>query len=291
MAAVFLLQRRGQRDVVSRAAGPESLDRMTKIYEGEIKEIRRRVTDLPAEFDDVKLLRFALQHKGDPAAAADNVKEVLKWRAGDGASIVASASAAIEKASAGGKWDNTHVFNAAPNADRIGKYITPSQMVVVSTDDGDLVTCIRASVIDSESLMKEVSEKEMEDFFIYAREVNSLVAEQRTRSSGKIVKLIAANDLTGISKFPDQKFQNALTGSAKKAVTLYPGYSGATILLNLPWIARMLVSVLTPLFPGAVREKIKFSTQPMEYMTTLEDITKNPIRSQFVKDLQLVLQS
>jgi len=162
-------------------------------------------------------------------------------------------------------------------------------MVVVSTEGGDLVTCIRASVIDSESLMKEVSEEEMMQFFIYAREVNSLVAEQRTRASGKVVKLIAANDLTGISKFPDQKFQNALTGSAKRAVTLYPGYSGATILLNLPWIARMLVSVLTPLFPGAVRDKIKFSKEPMEYMNSLEDITKNPIRSQFVGDIEKIL--
>jgi len=34
-----------------------------------------------------------------------------------GASIVASAKGAIEKATAGGAWDNKPVFAAAPNAD------------------------------------------------------------------------------------------------------------------------------------------------------------------------------
>lgn len=116
------------------------------------------------------------------------------------------------------------------------------------------------------------------------------MAEQRTRKTGKLCKLVAANDLTGISKFPDQKFQNALTGSAKLAVTLYPGYSGATILLNLPWIARMLVSVLTPLFPGAVREKIKFSKEAMEYaQDNLRDITTEPTRTKFVNDITAIL--
>ncbi|CAE6940215.1 unnamed protein product [Symbiodinium natans] len=144
---------------------------------------------------------------------------------------------------------------------------------------------------DSEKLMKEVSEEEMTEFFIYAREVNSAMAELRTRATGHVCRLISANDLTGVSKFPDQSFQNALTGSAKRAVTLYPGYSGPTVLLNLPWLARMLVSILTPLFPGAVREKIKFARGPMAYMKDLEDVIKEPTRGMFVDDLQAVLNS
>ncbi|CAE7805883.1 unnamed protein product [Symbiodinium sp. CCMP2456] len=191
----------------------------------------------------------------------------------------------------GGGWDNKPVLDAAPHAAKVSKYITPSQMVVVSTKVGDLVTCIRASTIDSEALMKEVTEEEMTEFFIYAREVNSAMAEFRTRNTGHVCRLISANDLTGVSKFPDQSFQNALTGSAKRAVTLYPGYSGPTVLLNLPWLARMLVSILTPLFPGAVREKIKFARGPMAYMKDLEDVIKEPTRGMFVDDLQAVLNS
>eukprot|EP00439_Symbiodinium_sp_Y106_P012521 s1342_g1.t2 len=197
----------------------------------------------------------------------------------------------LKLAQEGGGWDNKPVLDAAPHAAKVSKYITPSQMVVVSTKVGDLVTCIRASTIDSEALMKEVTEEEMTEFFIYAREVNSAMAEFRTRNTGHVCRLISANDLTGVSKFPDQSFQNALTGSAKRAVTLYPGYSGPTVLLNLPWLARMLVSILTPLFPGAVREKIKFARGPMAYMKDLEDVIKEPTRGMFVDDLQAVLNS
>jgi len=268
-----------------------SLDFVSKKYAPEVDQIRKLCKDLPEDWDDVKLLRYAIQHPGNPEEAAKNVKEVLEWRQGEGAVIVEAATTAIAKAQAGGGWDNEPVLAAAPHAAKVSKYITPSQMVVVSTKVGDLVTCIRASTIDSEALMKEVSEEEMTDFFIYAREVNSAIAELRTRATGHVSRLISANDLTGVSKFPDQAFQNALTGSAKKAVTLYPGYSGPTVLLNLPWLARMLVSILTPLFPGAVREKIKFARGPMSYMKDLKDIVKEPLRSNFVDDIQAVMNS
>merc|ERR1712007_70786 len=157
--------------------------------------------------------------------------------------------------------------------------------------DGDLLTCIQAASIDSESLMQDVTEDEMVEFFIYCREVNTRVADERTKKTGRLVKLIAANDLTGVSKFPDKAFQAALTGSAKKAVTLYPGYAGPTVILNLPWLARMLVTFLTPLFPGAVREKLKFARGPMAYLEKLPDVLVEPQRSIFLDDFQAVLDS
>lgn len=264
---------------------------LMKLHQAQVNEIRRLCKDLPAEYDEEKLLRFAVQHPGNAAAAAANVREVLAWRRGEGAKIVAAAAAAVAKAKEGGRWDNGPVLAAAPHVERIGKYITPAQMVVVSTKTGDLVTCIRASTIDSETMMNEVTEQEMIDFFLYAREVNTLIADERSRKAGLLTRLIAANDLTDVSKFPAKGFQNALTGSAKKAVTLYPGYAGPTVLLNLPWVARVLVGILIPLFPGAVRDKIKFATGPMSYMKDLKDITKEPTRSIFVDDLQAVLSS
>mmetsp|Transcript_58743 Transcript_58743/g.95073 ORF Transcript_58743/g.95073 Transcript_58743/m.95073 type:complete len:388 (-) Transcript_58743:185-1348(-) len=287
-------QGRGSQALLGRAAAEKEdmdLEKISKKYADEVKQIRRLCTAVPEDWDDVKVMRFAMQHPGDPKAAADNVKEVLAWRAGEGLPVVTAAAAAIAKATAKGGWDNNPVFEAAPHSSKVGKYITPKQMVVVSTKGGDLVTCIRAATIDSESLMKEVKEQEMVEFFLYAREVNTIIAEKRTRATGRVVKLISANDLTGVSKFPDSAFSAALTGSAKKAVTLYPGYSGPTVLLNLPWIARLLVSFLTPLFPGAVREKLKFARNPISYMDDLEDICKEPTKARFVADMQEILNT
>ncbi|CAK9087882.1 unnamed protein product [Durusdinium trenchii] len=178
-----------------------SLEFISKKYAPEVAKIRELCKELPEDYDDIKLMRYAMQHPGKPEDAAANVKEVLAWRQGEGAQLCEAAAKAIEKAQEGGGWDNAPVLAAAPYADKISKYITPSQMVVVSTKVGDLVTCIRASTIDSEALMKEVSEEEMTEFFIYAREVNSAIAELRTRA-GHVCRLISANDLTGVSKFP-----------------------------------------------------------------------------------------
>jgi len=132
---------------------------------------------------------------------------------------------------------------------------------------------------------------ELIEFFLYAREVNFIVAEERTRASGRLVRLLAANDLTGVSKFPDDRFQKALTGSSKEATTLYPGLSGPTVILNLPGIVRLLVQFLTPLFPGAVQQRLKFARGPMAYLKDLTDVLREPTRSMFVDDLRAVLNA
>lgn len=274
-----------------RATETTSVDALLKANQAQIEEIKSACAKNLTGQDDIWVLRYALQHPGDTAAAVANVREVLAWRAGAGKAIVDAAGAAVAAATAGGGWDNAPVIKAAPNADKVGKFLTPKSILVLSTKDGDLVSCIRAAAIDSPQMMKAVTEEELIDFFIYAREVNSLVAEARTRKTGRLTRLVAANDLTGVSSFPDAKFQTALTESSKKAVTLYPGLAGPTVLLNLPWLARALVGLLAPLFPGAVRDKLKFARTPMDYMKELTDILKDPVKGQFLDDLQAVLVS
>lgn len=289
-AAVGRRTARRERRAVMRKAEESNCEVLLKQNASALEALKAAVPDLPAEYDDIKLLRFILQNE-DAAEQVTNIKEVIAWRTGEGASVVKSAADAIAKAQAGGGWDNSAIQEAAPNFEKIGKYITSSEMLVVPTKSGDLVTCIQAAGINSEKMMKVVTEDEMIEFFIFAREVNTIVAEARTRATGRLVRLVAANDLTGVSSFPDKAFTNALTASAKKALTLYPGFSGPTVILNLPWVARLLVSFLTPLFPGAVRQKLKFAKGPMAYLEQLTDVLKEPTRSIFQDDFQAVLES
>lgn len=284
-----IVQRRANED----EAEAEELDVATlmKTHKAGIAEIRAALPDLPADMDDFFLMRLCLQHSGDKAEAVKNAKEVAAWRQGPGAPLVASAKDAIAKATAEGGWNNEPVMAAAPHSDKVSKYITPKQMLVLSSSSGDLITCIRASTIDSEKLMQEVTEDEMVEFFLYAREVSFQVAQARSQKTGTLVKLVTANDLTGVSSFPDKAFQNALTGSSKKAVDLWPGLAGPTVLLNLPWLARMLVGILSPLFPTAVRQKLKFARGPMYYLKELTDVLKKPTRDTFLDDLEAVLKA
>ncbi|CAK0864160.1 unnamed protein product, partial [Prorocentrum cordatum] len=268
-----------------------SVEKLTKKYSSQIDELRNTCKDVLDDQDDLYLLFFLLESKGDVPAAAENVREVLAWRKGEGAGIVATAEKAIAEATAGGGWNNEPVFAAAPNADKLKAFITPDCYVVLALPSGDLMSVIRAAAIDSPKMMEAVTPEQLVDFFIYAREVNTCVADARTRATGRLTKLISANDLTGVSSFPDSRFQEALTGSSKKAQRLYPGRQGPTVLLNLPWLARALVGLLAPLFPGAVRDKIKFARTPMDYMEKLPDVLREPLRSQFLDDISAVLTS
>ncbi|OLP85410.1 hypothetical protein AK812_SmicGene33599 [Symbiodinium microadriaticum] len=75
-----------------------SLEAVSKKFAPQVAEIRKICKDLPEDFDDTKLLRYALQHPDSPSDAAANVKEVLGWRQGEGAGIVKAAADAIAKA-------------------------------------------------------------------------------------------------------------------------------------------------------------------------------------------------
>ncbi|CAE6940203.1 unnamed protein product [Symbiodinium natans] len=50
-----------------------SLDAVSKKFAPQVAEIRKLCKDLPEDFDDVKLLRYALQHPDSPSDAAANV--------------------------------------------------------------------------------------------------------------------------------------------------------------------------------------------------------------------------
>ena len=101
-------------------------------------------------------LRFALQFP-DPAEAKDAMRENVAWRAGAGKPIVESAAKAVAEATAGGAWDNEPVRAAAPHAAAINEFVTPKNILTVSTDRGDLVYCIRASGIDDKVLLARLT--------------------------------------------------------------------------------------------------------------------------------------
>lgn len=287
-------RRRPRRSLARRALTDErslSVDSLLAKYATAIKAIRKSCPELLAGKDDIYVLRFAIEHSGDVAAAVKNVQRVFIWRRRKGRKIVEAAAAAVAEATAGGGWNNAPVLAAAPHSAIVSKYITGSQIIVVSTGEGDLCSCIRASAIDDERLMSEVSAEQMVEFFLYAREVNSIVADMRTRSTGRLVRLLAANDLTAVSKFPDDRFQKALTSSSEEATTLYPGLSGPTAILNIPEVVGLLVPLLTPLFPGAVQQRLKFARTPMNYLEDLTDVAKEPTKSAFLSDLGAVLKS
>ena len=220
---------------------------------------RATVNALNPDVSELTRLRFAMAFPDDAAAASAALEEQLAWRAGEGASIVSAAASAVKAATADGGWNNQPVNDAAPHAALVNQYITTNQIVTLSTAEGDLVFCIRAAALDDASLMSAVTVEQLTDFFLYTKEIHSLVADARTERSGRLCRVLLANDLGGLNLAGDASFRSALSASSMAATRLYPSLAGPTLLLNLPFLLQTLVSLFKPLFPPAVLERLKFA--------------------------------
>jgi hypothetical protein len=267
----------------------------TKDVESLLASNRKTVDSLASVSEDVseiERLRFAMGFD-TPSEAEHALRKALSYRKGEGKSVIDAAQEAYETASIGGGWDNEVVRNSAPHASLINKYITSNNIVTVSTASGDLVYVIRASLIDDKKMMDNVSVQQLSDFFMYVKEIHSLVANQRSETNGRLCEVILANDITGVRKAPDSRFSKALSSSSSQYDKLYPTLAGPTMILNLPFILQAFVALFKPLFPKTVQAKLKFTKAPvlasMSELTPLA--TRGNVKNQlFMKEIDALLK-
>ncbi len=267
----------------------EPVSTLLQRHVSDIARLREEAQSIVGNIDcvpynnDVFYLRYCLEEKG-----VDALKENLAWRTGTGKAICEAAVTAFEKATSGStKWDNEPVRDAAPNANSINKYITPSTCLTTSSSNGDLVYCIRAGLIDDVALMGSVSKETMVDYFLYCKEVNALVANDRSLEMNKVLYVITANDLGGLQLLGgDATFRQALGAASKEANKLYPALNGPTLLLNLPRLVSALVKLFTPLFPPEVNARLKFERGPLSKVNELIDISYGgKDRAEFLQEI------
>lgn len=243
-----------------------NVDALLNSNRARIDSLAKIAPDMP----ELARLRFSLGFK-DQSEAVDALKQTVAWRSGVGKPIVDAAAEAVAKATAGGGWENEPVRAAAPHAAAINPYITPKNILTLSTPEGDLVYVIRASLIDDKALMSKVSVDQLVDFLLYVKEVHSLCVNARSERTGRLCNVIFANDITGTMKPPDPQFSKALTASSKSYEKLYPALAGPTMILNLPFILQAFVGLFKPLFPKSVQARLKFTGAP--YLAKLKELT------------------
>ena len=253
---------------------------------------RARVDSLASiapAMSELDRLRFVLAFG---AEAESNLKETVAWRNGAGRAIVASAASAVAQATAQGGWDNEPVRAAAPHAAIINQFITPKNIVTLSTDGGDLVYVIRASLIADREMMSKVSVEQLVEFLLYVKEVHMLIANARSERSGRLCKVVFANDITGVRSAPDGRFSQALTASSQQYEKLYPALAGKTMILNLPFILQSFVGLFKPLFPKSVQDRLEFARAPfLASLDELTPLTTDPTaRAKFVAEVDGLLR-
>lgn len=237
-----------------------------------LKEVAAAIASDAPE-DDVFYLRYALTG-ADEEEMKSRLEENVRWRSsGEGRLVCDAAKVAIEKATSGDVWNNDPVRAAAPYASVVNDFITEASIVTTSSRAGDLIYCIRAASIDDTALMSAISVENLAHFFLYTKEVNAAVANQRSIGSDRLVCVCTANDLSGVKVIGGSaEFRKALSAASQKANELYPTLSGPSLLLNLPRLLTALVKIFTPLFPEEVRKKIKFARGPLSDVTALNEI-------------------
>lgn len=237
-----------------------------------LKEVAAAIASDAPE-DDVFYLRYALTG-ADEEEMKSRLEENVRWRSsGEGRLVCDAAKVAIEKATSGDDWNNDPVRAAAPYASVVNDFITEASIVTTSSRAGDLIYCIRAASIDDTALMNAISVENLANFFLYTKEVNAAVANQRSIGSDRLVCVCTANDLSGVKVIGGSaEFRKALSAASRKSNELYPCLSGPSLLLNLPRLLTALVKIFTPLFPEEVRKKIKFARGPLSDVTALNEI-------------------
>jgi hypothetical protein len=246
-------------------------------YASKIASLKEQTSTLVGDIsvepysNDVFYLRYALS--GDEADS--QLKEALDWRLGVGKYICKAATEAVLEATSDGAWKNGPVLARAPNSKLINKYLTSSTCLTTTTSQGDLIYCIRAGKINDVELMAALENiDQLVDFFVYCKEVNAIVANQRSLVSDKLVCLVTANDLSGVKLIGgDASFRTALSSASKVAAKLYPSLNGPTLLLNLPALLGALAKLFTPLFPPEVRKRLKFEQGPLAKVNDLMDVS------------------
>jgi hypothetical protein len=249
--------------------------------------------------NDVFFLRYCLNtDDNDIKTIEDQLIATLQWRTSEeGSTICQAAQRALSNnnAATAPRWNNDDVTVEAPYGSTILQYLTPQNIVTTTTPQGDLITCIRAGGIDDVRLMTAATVSQVVQFFLYAREVNSCVANDRSITTDRLVAILTANSLEGVKLLgggsSDATFRSALGTSSKLADKLYPNVCGPTLLLNLPPLLNILVKLFTPLFPPAVKQRLRFASGQL--LSGNRDLTQilvgMPERTQFWKDLESLL--
>uniref|UniRef100_A0A7S2R046 CRAL-TRIO domain-containing protein n=1 Tax=Eucampia antarctica TaxID=49252 RepID=A0A7S2R046_9STRA len=245
------------------------------------------------EMSTLERLRFAMAFRKNRTEARRKLREAMKYRKSTaGKPIIDAATQAYASATnAEGGWDNDVVRDAAPHAAIINKFITPKNILTLSTEEGDLLYVIRASLIDDKTLMSSVSVEQMTEFFLYVKEIHNLVANARSEKTGRLCEVIFANDISGISAIPDSRFFQALTESSQQYEELYPSLAGPTMILNLPFVLQAFIGLIKPLFPSTVQDRLAFESAPvLEGLDELTPLTTDADkRKSFLAEIKSLL--
>mmetsp|Transcript_39672 Transcript_39672/g.109282 ORF Transcript_39672/g.109282 Transcript_39672/m.109282 type:complete len:318 (+) Transcript_39672:53-1006(+) len=254
-------------DVVKRAhAGDLIIKDLLVEHRAAIDVLKKSLSksgNLAAADDDIFLLRYVLSFP-DPAAAEEAVLKAKRYRR-EHAGLFASAA-------------KGEVLPCITKFD--GKL--PVGVWEHRTDLGQVVYIVRTGFCDSNVVLDEADQKDILDNTMYHKEVIFLELDRMTRKTGVLLKCFTVLDFENVTMFgrppPGTTEASAISGY------LYPQMAAKTIMINMPWFFGTLFSIVKPLLPAKVLEKIAMCPAKGTSSAARREISECPFASSLWSD-------
>uniref|UniRef100_A0A7S2SLF9 CRAL-TRIO domain-containing protein n=1 Tax=Mucochytrium quahogii TaxID=96639 RepID=A0A7S2SLF9_9STRA len=205
-----------------------------KLVEGEIVA----AGDVGTKTDDLFLLRFLLSAKMDVGNAAEDVRKCLEWRKEN-----------IEQ------LRHVKENGTLPGGELFMKY----QVVGYAGELGELkhpVFIVRVGLCNTKGLLKAVEHKQIVNMMLYNSEISFQICDQRTRESGKMVKMVNVIDMYNMSLFQaDRRFAKCVGESSHVSQFVYPQLLGKAVMINVPTALRYMIKFVNKLQSKKTVEK------------------------------------
>jgi hypothetical protein len=214
----------------------------------DVAALRAGLGAMPAEWDEIHLLRFCLSFS-DAAKRETAARKCIAWRA-----------------------DNAALLAAAREGRPLPKDALIKQLCLTgyhgATSLGEPVSIVRAGLC-APDLLELVTAAEFYEWLLYQKELSFLACDAATRARRHVVKCISVVDLMGVTianacSAASIKYQTIVAETRKVSEYAYPQLLGKQILLHPPRFFAAMFSVVKQFMSERVVEKLGICPGPSE---------------------------
>eukprot|EP01091_Cochliopodium_minus_P020601 TRINITY_DN904_c0_g1_i3.p1 TRINITY_DN904_c0_g1~~TRINITY_DN904_c0_g1_i3.p1 ORF type:complete len:162 (-),score=40.10 TRINITY_DN904_c0_g1_i3:83-568(-) len=129
--------------------------------------------------------------------------------------------------------------------------------------------------------MDHVSEEQMCNFLVFQKEICWIKCDELTRKNRRLTKMLAVNDMNGVSLLSnDKRFFKSLGDSSKIAENLYPQLLDKNVVVNPPTMFKVIMSVASVFMSKKSLSKMITCKGNINKQT----LSKCPFASKFIKE-------
>lgn len=188
--------------------------------------------------DDIFYLRFVLSHLDDLPAALEALIFTYDYR---------TSHAEMFARRRRGEKTSVEEFLLKYNIQAYHK----------STHDGGPVLILRNGMVDFKALMPALDPEDMISYSLLQREDGFVLADQVTRETGRLVKLVIVQDMKCAGfVMPDRKMMSSIGEASKMSEKMYPQLLGRFVIVNPPGWMKMAMKLFRPFMSAKTLAKM-----------------------------------